>query len=948
MPVNHIGGEADKSIHINFPPPDPYDTQYLDMCDSEGNVLDRVIRSNGKVSTEQDAFEDFEEGRLSENPIPPTLRIAATQKNTVFFSVASCYDVSGVYIDGDGMFSSTRLEHNDSAELAMGKVTLNAANPGGTYMLRLFNKKGIELDSIPLNWNGNELSPKEESDWWGAFTQAQSTMGRGEQGLSLLALNTAEAQAAATVFEAQAGLPSTNVDGNVQLRRIQKNELYTKSNFVIGHEEIPDLVNQRHPNLSAEERRVITGSQVRNLGFYEGAIGNILQAAVNTMYEIQYQAVPEDQALEKFSEIYANNGQGHYFRELADIGITLPSEQETLKEGQRLFEMETVIHTLQYRQNELRRLYAIDEQQASSPEWQIAHGRAHPEEVTIAQTTNSERRRLVRAIKRAEEAIAYANDPRVKLLLASREQIDQTFASHDKVDIVLDPEVVNVLAQREQEQMQDDEVVRSVSEELAMIGDLTGILTEATDDPEQESLVFGERLSAYIAQNGVRLTEAIRQAFESGAISTEMEAVALGEAESALKMSVLAKLGEKIGDFSNELKWKAFETAVDLGTVAVRGVINSYSAYDQLKQQYKGTVDAMANVVANAYEKAVALGAEKVDELLETAGLPPAFLTWCYVNNVDGYFDMVDKLGDVAVSWANARHGVDVGDQEGLKGYHEGIGKTIKIAPEDLPDNELDEFNNEIREKLFLHQEGSSDKAGKLVVIFLGQSQHLGKSTSGLYWNARAKAASEGYEVMTFYVGDVGNELLGNIIPDYAQHPDVLTEHIKNVIQDRIQQRGMFKEMPKVTEVSGTMYSWGGGVADKIFGSEESTNEVLGGIKPTALAYIDAINHPTIGGWGMPVERRPYSDYFYNAYQTNDHVDPNDFYPDLDDNEKPVLLYYPAPIPETSIVHGVHIEGADFERNWGYFETHTSIDEKETQEDNDSTNALDIIMMFSE
>ena len=147
------------------------------------------------------------------------------------------------------------------------------------------------------------------------------------------------------------------------------------------------------------------------------------------------------------------------------------------------------------------------------------------------------------------------------------------------------------------------------------------------------------------------------------------------------------------------MRWKAFETAMDLGTVAVRGVINSYAAYDQLQEQYKGAVDAMANAIANAYEKAIASGVGKLDELLATAGLPPAFLTWIAVNNVDGYSDLVNRLGDVAVSWAKMRYGADVGDQEGLREYHEEIGKTSEVGHEDLQGDALQAFNNEIERR---------------------------------------------------------------------------------------------------------------------------------------------------------------------------------------------------------------------------------------------------------
>lgn len=265
-------------------------------------------------------------------------------------------------------------------------------------------------------------------------------------------------------------------------------------------------------------------------------------------------------------------------------------------------------------------------------------------------------------------------------------------------------------------------------------------------------------------------------------------------------------------------------------------------------------------------------------------------------------------------------------------------GKSAYFSPENCP-------HAQIETKLFLHQKGTPEKAGKLVIIILGQSQHLGKNTAGLYFNERADYSKEGYEVLTFRVGDlyslIGNDT--NLLPLFKLSPEVVLAHIENVIQDRMHNRGMFQGLPQITEIAGKGYSWGGGALDRIFSSEDNIRDICAGVTPTALSYVDAIQY----GGGNAVNKRPICDHFFNYYQTNPGSWPSDVIPVTDGD--PIIIYNPNPFTGDTL-HGTSIPGANTELDlWdaGINVTHGSIDEWASENDNDQVDEFDILHYFT-
>lgn len=97
-----------------------------------------------------------------------------------------------------------------------------------------------------------------------------------------------------------------------------------------------------------------------------------------------------------------------------------------------------------------------------------------------------------------------------------------------------------------------------------------------------------------------------------------------------------------------------------------------------------------------------------------------------------------------------------------------------------------------------------------------------------------------------------------------------------------------------------------------------------------ATAYIDGVKLGVLDGKGQPVDRRPTSTHFFNAFQEN-----SSSYYDTPNG-------IPAPAPGMDRIHfynlsegepmrGIHIEGTDDgkEINVGLEESHVTIDDNE-------------------
>ncbi|MBU0458847.1 hypothetical protein KJ652_04965, partial [Patescibacteria group bacterium] len=782
------------------------------------------------------------------------------------------------------------------------------------------------------------------------------------------------------VFASQTGLKSTNVDGIPVLREFQEMELYNASSFRVSEEELFEALMKRYPewrNPTTYQQRIMRsdtmGAMRENLGCYSGMTGNILENAVN-VYFVAQRGGDQNAALEKVQQsIDIWNSTQKILELKIETGISLPNLGEALSEGLRIYQENVdIFYNLQGMK---KREMTKQEYRAINQFWQNTYivradgvvarrdgsdGGGGTVVVSVGEpiasagggiagesTEQPKSRSWQRADRLWKNAVntyivnGYGS-PHVKNYVDNvqgkpNEQRDRWIESMTTVIAGITKEVTP-----EDETPDETPETDPTQPDVGVAGEVVAGLQRVIDAgmegiKVEKQLKFGAELEAAL----IKFNKTFQPSWANNQTSTEFD-----QAQSELETNVLNKIWIGLNDIDTQIREKAYEVGIKIVHETLVAAAGSYNIYAMIGNKSEELATNIANAISNAYHSAMDSGATAVEELMETSGLPPVFMSWMAVNDVSGYRDLVDQLGEVAVNWAGSRHGTDVNDEVGLRNYHMKVGDNLTNEEIDRADSE--DYKKLIINKIFLHQEGTPEKAGKIVIIILGQAQDLGDTEAGLYNIARAKAANDGYEVLTFRVGKLKNELVSetNLLPQFKMHPEVVLEHTKNVIQDRIAGRGMFEGMPKITEVSGIMYSWGGGTANRLFGTEANTRELLGDIKPTALAYIDAVQHPFWSGFGQAVENRPYCDNFYNSYQTNAGSWPTAVIPNP--NGEPTIAYSPN-IFKGETINGTFINGA-YNGKWDLGSNganHLSIDEKAFDENYGRSTPLDILSKFS-
>ncbi|MBU1911042.1 hypothetical protein KKG16_01360, partial [Patescibacteria group bacterium] len=123
---------------------------------------------------------------------------------------------------------------------------------------------------------------------------------------------------------------------------------------------------------------------------------------------------------------------------------------------------------------------------------------------------------LARRGARAQAAEIAANDPRVVAQIASREdtnvQRDREIAKRANEALIAMGNAATAQLQAEGEDITstvDDNVIKSVSEEIAYLGDWAGLM-----EVEQEKLRFGERLEEFMKENNDKLVSFFVEAIQ--------------------------------------------------------------------------------------------------------------------------------------------------------------------------------------------------------------------------------------------------------------------------------------------------------------------------------------------------------------------------------------------------------------------------------------------------
>ncbi len=422
-----------------------------------------------------------------------------------------------------------------------------------------------------------------------------------------------------------------------------------------------------------------------------------------------------------------------------------------------------------------------------------------------------------------------------------------------------------------------DRIVGKHMVTLALNGDLTGAKSAAL---------------AY-AQNPETTIAAVEQLF---ADSETIDEDLLAELERKLTVAVsTSTLASNESGLSDGDQSKVISTARSLISTAIEYAQKTSNGISYLKDRISET----AQILQKIGSEMVKAGSKIGYEFLELTG--ESLITY-YNQDKNGYFELLNSLMLTELRRAQTRNGVDLNNDASLEKYHLSLANSLNI-----------------QHRIFEHSPGNGSHSGKLILIFLGNSQHLGDENAGLYQIAKSEAEREGYEVLTFRVGDLYHQLSQTIakLDDFRLHPDVAFAHTRNIIEDRMKSRGMFTGLPPITEIASESYSWGGGTHDLLFGDEDSVEELLGNAKLTAAAYIDAVSL----NWGGPVSRRPAAEHFWNVYQEQDYI------PDYVINNATGIPLVNQEIIKN--IRGTLINGAqnDGAQNFGLSTNHIDIDE---------------------
>src|SRR3989339_827890 len=366
-----------------------------------------------------------------EAPIAPSLKVAEIHGNTVLVSLASPQESSTVVIGGaGGILQQTTLSHPGGTELAMAKVTMNRVTPPGRYPLALFGPSSSQsITSLEVDWNGTTLSLVTEESQWDAVSQAEMTAGRGLAGIERLKGDLATAQAAVQVFDAQMNLTTTDVSGMPALKRLQVNDLFERCDpkWKLEMNEIPALVRARYPFMDAATVRGTSDSLCGQLGSFHDAVGEILFAAVEVYRSVEHGG-DQDRLLENLRETIGRWNLRRAVIEIkGDTGRTLPTYEQALEEGLRLYGLEDTINVLAYRNAEQERLQAIVNRLTDDEDYQREFlGQKPADSVTYASASNGyqgyldegQARRLARIATLTQDAYLASTDRHVQLAMA--------------------------------------------------------------------------------------------------------------------------------------------------------------------------------------------------------------------------------------------------------------------------------------------------------------------------------------------------------------------------------------------------------------------------------------------------------------------------------------------------------------------------------------------------
>jgi hypothetical protein len=162
-------------------------------------------------------------------------------------------------------------------------------------------------------------------------------------------------------------------------------------------------------------------------------------------------------------------------------------------------------------------------------------------------------------------------------------------------------------------------------------------------------------------------------------------------------------------------------------------------------------------------------------------------------------------------------------------------------------------------------------KAKTQVYLFLGHCQGFKdkEEETGILKIYNKLVKDNDCDVVLFRVGCAMTDLkhVSGLSKQTDLKPEVVKEHIANIIEDRNHSRGIFSGLPKPANVVIAGYSWGAGLSKEILDrwkkigndTEVSTSMTLDAVKYGVDNFADSLQH-----------RPPHSNKHLNIFQPND------------------------------------------------------------------------------
>ena len=180
-------------------------------------------------------------------------------------------------------------------------------------------------------------------------------------------------------------------------------------------------------------------------------------------------------------------------------------------------------------------------------------------------------------------------------------------------------------------------------------------------------------------------------------------------------------------------------------------------------------------------------------------------------------------------------------------------------------------YSSDNKQGIFLEHQAPVAKDKKQIILLMGNLQNPGMSEheSGILKIFNKLKKENKHDLLLVRVGSAKEDLLHKLgFSDNANlNTDVVYEHISNLIEDRIKQRGVFSSYDAVTQIDSIAYSWGGGVQKKL---EERWSKIVGREIPTRTFGIDRINYGCESCGEELCFRPNYSKEDIEIYQNNE------------------------------------------------------------------------------